>query len=353
MICGDQFAARQTLRQRYADAKLVLRGELRNPKANADGVGGTTEFHVTQTLKGDAAPRMLLIPRYLPVIGQTPPDYFFFCTMTDGKVDPLHGLPATATLASYLSDAAKLDAKDARTAMAFFFKHLESSDETIALDAFLEIAKASDRDLIAAAAGFDRAKLRSWISDEKVPGERLGVYALLLGLCGTADDAAWLSKQLAAAPLPERYSGNLGGLLAGLAILDPQRGWPLIHATLATKDGPVTHKLSVIGTLRYFQATRPKESREQVLKGLQSLLDQPDLADVAIDDLRRWAWWDLTNAVLKCFDKQGYASPLMRRGIVRYALSCPNAEAKTFVEKVRASDPKLIAKVEESLKLSK
>jgi hypothetical protein len=41
----------------------------------------------------------------------------------------------------------------------------------------------------------------------------------------------------------------------------------------------------------------------------------------------------------------------VRRGIVRYALQCPAEEAKRFIVAVRQKDPKLVEKVEESLKL--
>jgi hypothetical protein len=41
----------------------------------------------------------------------------------------------------------------------------------------------------------------------------------------------------------------------------------------------------------------------------------------------------------------------VKRCIVRYALSCPNDDAKKFVAGVRQSDPKLVETVEEQLKL--
>ena len=74
---------------------------------------------------------------------------------------------------------------------------------------------------------------------------------------------------------------------------------------------------------------------------------------MAADDLRRWGWWDLTPEVLKHFDSPTHAAPIVRRGIVRYALQCPTEEAKRFVAAVRQKDPKLVEKVEESLKFYK
>ena len=51
------------------------------------------------------------------------------------------------------------------------------------------------------------------------------------------------------------------------------------------------------------------------------------------------------------FAKPTHAAPIVRRGIVRYALTCPNDDAKRFIASVRQTDPKLVAAVEEALKL--
>ena len=44
------------------------------------------------------------------------------------------------------------------------------------------------------------------------------------------------------------------------------------------------------------------------------------LADQAIEDLRRWGYWDLTTDVLAQYSKPTHAAPIVRRSIVRYAL---------------------------------
>lgn len=351
-ICGDAFTRRQTLREQFADAKIVLHGTLHNPRPAAEGYGGTTELHVKTTLKADpaaAVPAVVIIPRYLPVLGDTPPEFLFFCTVIDGKLDPYHGVPAAKPAIAYLEEAAKQTPKNHALNLAFYFRHLESEDSTIAADAFHEFAKASDRHIHDAATAYDRAKLRGWIADAAVPEERIGVYALLLGLSGTRDDAAWLASLFRAEPRTDRIAANLGGLLAGLATLDPDLGWPIIHAILGDADGSAADKLNVIGCVRYFQAAKPDDHRDSILKACRSLIDQPDFADMAIDDLRRWGWWDLTDAVIAKFGTPGYDSPLMKRGIARYALGCPKPAAKELIENLRKSDPKLIARVESSI----
>ena len=75
-----------------------------------------------------------------------------------------------------------------------------------------------------------------------------------------------------------------------------------------------------------------------------------DLADLVVEDLRRWQWWDLTDTITKSFDLRTHQSQLVRRAIVRYALSCPGESAKMFVAKVRKSDATLVQEIEEYLR---
>jgi hypothetical protein len=69
-----------------------------------------------------------------------------------------------------------------------------------------------------------------------------------------------------------------------------------------------------------------------------------------VEDLRRWGYWDLSAAVFAQFGKPTHAAPIVRRCIVRYALTCPNDDAKRFVAAVRKDDAKLVESVEEALK---
>src|SRR5207247_10470875 len=89
--------------------------------------------------------------------------------------------------------------------------------------------------------------------------------------------------------------------------------------------------------------------RREVLNGMSLVVPQGDMADMAIEDLRQWQWWDLTADVLAQYAKKSHASPLIRRSIVRYALVCPHVQAKQFVAKLRQSDAAVVKDVEESL----
>src|SRR5262245_6898395 len=104
-FCGDGFARRQSLRQHFAGSKIVLHGTLENARPDPDGLGGTTDLRVATTLKADAkftVPLVATLSRYVPTVGSGSKEYLAFCDLTDGKLDLVTGVPATAAAAEYL-----------------------------------------------------------------------------------------------------------------------------------------------------------------------------------------------------------------------------------------------------------
>ena len=353
-FCGGGLKTQQTLRERLQTAEFVAYGRLRNPKFDPNSGGGTTEFQIVATVKASpklAVGKVITLPRYYPIIGDTPPDYFIFATIEKGQVVPFHGLPATAGVSTYLAATGTIDAKDASERLGFYFKHLDSTDPVIARDAFLEFAKTPDSVLVEHKKLLDAPTLRRLILDPKTPSEHVGVFAMLLGLSGNDSDAALFQKWIQMQPTPERIRENLGGFLAGLTLMNAQAGWSATKAILTDANRPFDHRLTAVSTVRFFQSTRAKESKQHILQCYNGVLQAGDMADIAIEDLRRWGWWELTNDVLSLFNKPTHQAPIIRRGIVRYALSCPKPEAQAFVNRLRASDAELVQGVEETLKL--
>jgi hypothetical protein len=146
----------------------------------------------------------------------------------------------------------------------------------------------------------------------------------------------------------ERIQASFGGVLAGYIMLRPDDGWKFAYSILGDTARKYQERAVVVSTLRFFHSTRP-DSRREVLNGMSLVLPQGDMADMAIEDLRRWQWWDLTAEVLAQFSKKSHASPLVLRSIVRYALVCPQQQAKQFVARLRQTDPAIVKDVEESL----
>jgi hypothetical protein len=122
---------------------------------------------------------------------------------------------------------------------------------------------------------------------------------------------------------------------------------------LTDEKRPYQDKLAVLGTLRFFQAYKPAEFRKPILAGMAAVISRGDMADMAIEDLRRWKWWDLTRHILAQYGKPTHAAPLVKNAILRYALTCPDADSAAFVKTLRASEPALVREVEESLEFER
>jgi hypothetical protein len=353
-VCGSALKSKNTLREELAQCKAAAVGTLKNPKPNPSGTGGTTDFHFAKLIKSAAIVEKkagVTIPQYFPVIGDTPPDYLFFFDEVNGQPTVTGGVPASAAVVEYLSAVAKLDPADVPARLTFYFKHFDAADPTVAADAFLEFAKAPDADILKAKAGFDPTKLGTLLADPKTPEERLGVFAALLGLCGGARHTA-VFTELLQEPLADRAKANLGGILAGYVLLEPKAGWQATRAVLADDKRAFDQRLSALGTVRFLQATRP-EAKAEVLTACKDMLASPDFADLVIEDLRRWGWWDLTADVIAAWGKPAGEVREVKKAVVRYALACPKDEAKRFLDAARKADAKLVAQVEASERLKR
>jgi hypothetical protein len=361
----------------------VVYGTLANPRFDPQSHGGSTELYVREALQGEAGhqpPARLLLPVYLPVIGNaTPREYIVFARRRQEDWEILGGFPASANAVRYLRGALQLppDAPAARA--AYFFGYLDHSETAIATDAFTELARTTDADLVLAAlhGAFAPDRLRRWLEDPNTPQERRGLIAYLLGLCGQVPKDVDLLRQqwrqwLTPVPLSSstsslpRDSTTGSGLLSGLVLLDPALGWKEALAVVQQPARPVSQRWAVLETLRFFQAFRPPplppaagrqpsaglryEHRAAMMRCYAQLLKHGDLADQAIEDLRRWGWWDLTAEVLAQFDQPTHQAPIVRRAIVRYALSAPQVQAQQFVQQLRQREPELVRSIEELLR---
>jgi len=356
-LCGPGFKQLSTFRQEASKpfARMILYGTLANPRLV--GGSGVTDLNIKAVLRSDPflkGKTSIELPHYLAVTDKKdPPKFLVFCDIDGGKVDPYRGEPIkSASVVEYLKKALTLDAKDSDGNLAFFFRYLDDADPKIAADAFLEFAKTNDNDVAHAARKLSPEKLRTWLKAPDTPVERIGLYAMLLGACGKDTDAALLRDLLDRKEA--RYTGAADGLMAGYVRLKPREGWEQVLSILGDGRKSLTLRLCMVRTLRFYHGSQPKESRANVLKGLELLLRQGELADLAVEDLRQWKMWDLTRDVLGLYGKRGLDAPLMKRAILRYALDCTRTpEVAKFLAARRAEDNELVKEVEESLRLER
>jgi hypothetical protein len=143
------------------------------------------------------------------------------------------------------------------------------------------------------------------------------------------------------------------GLLGGYIQLKPDEGWRMALDILRDPAKDFRMREAVLRTMRFCYGWKPKETKEHILKGVASVLPQGDIADIAVEDLRRWKLWDLTDDVLALYGRKTHDAPLMRRAIIRYAICCPTARAAEFITQRRRDDAEAVRDVEESVQAEK
>jgi hypothetical protein len=360
-LCDSSLRARNTLREELEQAKAVLFGTISNPQLNkkpgAPPGSGITAFHVDRAILDDRARggrTTLEVPNYLPVVDPAnPPKYVFFCSVKDGQLLPYHGrVVKSDALLAYLAGILAVRGKDRTQQLQFFFQYLDHQDQVVSDDAFLEFARLNDVEVGSIARHLPVAKLRALLQDPKTPVERLGLFAFLLGASGNDKEAAGLLRHMLVQPT-ERTGGALDGLLSGYIHLQPREGWDLTAKILGDNTRPFNQRQSAIRALRFYQAWKPAESKKEIMRCMAVIIADGEIADFGIEDLRQWKAWDLTPQVLALYGKASHDSPLARRGIVRYALSCPQPEARQFIAALRQRDPDLVREQEENLEFEK
>jgi hypothetical protein len=355
-LCSLQAPA-ATYRQDAAQSKLILFGAVTESHLLAGDAGkGVSTFQIKSVIKSDpwlGKKTAVEIPRYVPVTDpKDPPKYVLFCDVYKDGLDVFRGSPVkTDAAADYVKGLLAADARGTADVLRHCFDYLEHADKELAADAYLEFAKATDKDIAAVAPKLSAEKLRGWLKDPKTPEPRLGMYAFLLGGCGGDADAKLL-RQMVEKPT-ERTLNAFDGLLGGYTQLRPKEGWQLALSVLKDEKQPFTARYGVVRMMRLYHAWQPDETRDAVMKGMTTVLAQSDMADIAVEDLRRWKTWDLTGDVLALYGKKGYEAPLMKRTLVRYALTCPRDEAKRFADDLRRKDAELYRDVAETLEYEK
>jgi hypothetical protein len=236
--------------------------------------------------------------------------------------------------------------------LAYFARFLEHSDPLLAHDAYLEFAHASFADVEATRDKLPVARLREWISDERVRPERKGFFALALGLTRNPAERAAnaeLLKKLIVEP-EDDFRAGFDGIIGGYLLLAGEPGLELIEsrylANPGARDGDVRH--AVLAVRFYYEFGRDIP-RERLCQAVRNLLARPEFAAAAITDLARWQDWQPLAQIVALYENKAYAEPGIRRAIVGYLLTCPESAASTALARLRAADPKGVAAAEQAI----
>jgi len=358
----------QTLTGDVGQASMVLVGTPTNAKlTSTDGLEGTTDFIIEKVIKKheilDGAKKVQL-PRYIPGDDKKY-KYLLFCDVFKGKIDPYRGVAVKADcdVAAYLEGAVQVKDKKPGERLAYFFKYLDSPELEISNDAYKEFGNADYKDYKDMAKDLPPETLAKWLKDPNTPGFRYGLYASMLGHCGKPEHAKLLRGMLDD-PEKKLISGS-DGILAGYILLDPKEGWEYLRSVLKDDRKEFTQRYSALRATRFFHDSRPDVIPQgDVVSAVALLLEQGDIADLAIEDLRKWGCWDMTEKVLGLYGQKSHDVPIIRRSILRFALCArevgadgsvhkdkANPKAAAFVAELRKKDAEMVENAEELLRL--
>jgi hypothetical protein len=345
----------QTLVGNVETANMVLFGTFTNARLD-DGAGGeTTDFRIEAVIKKHeilGGKKVITLPRYIPSDKNNKTKFLVFCDVFKGKIDPYRGVPVQADcdMVEYLQGAMKVQSEDIDARLRFYFGYLDDKENEIATDAYKVFANADYKDYRNMAKGLPPDKIAKWLEDPNTPKYRYGLYASMLGHCGTDKHAALLHSMLD--DPQKRVSEGVDGILAGYTMLKPQDGWAYTRALLKDPAKEFRLRHAALRTVHFFWNSRPDlVLRKDLIEGTDCLLDQSDIADLAIEELRKWGQWQMCDRILDLQNKKSHDVRIIRRATLRYALSCPEQKAAAFVEQMRKRDPQSVRDAEELLKL--
>lgn len=270
--------------------------------------------------------------------------------------DPIE---VTETSFHYISQAPPPEEKTSKR-LRYFLKFLEYPDQMISNDAYAEFANAPYEDITPLAKDMPREKIRKWIVDPNTPVTRLGLYGLLLGLCGQESDVAFMEKKINE-PTKEFRLG-IDGVISGYLLLTGSEGLDKIDQTkFIPKKVAFSETYAAMQALRFMWTYGDgRISKARLRKSMELLLDRPELTDLVVADLARWDDWSVLDRLMDMYGTGDYDIPSIKRAIVRYLLVASKGKnkkgggadpataekAKLLLDKLRKEDPKTVKSAE-------
>ncbi len=340
-----------------SDCVLLVRWTTPARAESASPVGNDATFSVVGALRQltEALPPGTRLLASRPSDGSVG-DLYLLTGVQAARVEWNKPLQMTEAGFRYVSEAPSRDLPPAKR-LPYYLAHLEHADAIISNDAFSEFAAAAYSDVESLASTFSPADLRRWISRTETQQTRIGFYGMLLGLCGSPADAAFLKAELEKPS--EVYRLGFDGLLAGYVLLTGDEGLPLLEQKLVQRNElGFAESYAAMQTLRFlWQFDQRRTTPGRLRLAMRLALQRPELTDLAIKDLTRWEDWELLPSLIRDYDSPGENAALKRRAIIQYLMVLskqPTAgkdpdfvgrveSATAFLATLAERDPKAVA----------
>lgn len=311
-----------------SDAAVLVEWTDGKPADRDKGFAGTTDYSILKVVhdsSGDLkVSGKINLERYRAA---KKGDMFLLLGTKTTELEWGSPLEVTETSFNYITQAPSKEAP-AKERLIYFLKFLEFSDTIVADDAYGEFANAQYKDIVSIKDQFPRDKVRKWLDNPQTSPSRLGLYGLMLGLCGTEEDASYMEKRLLE-PV-EGFRLGIDGMMGGYLLLAGEKGLTVLEdSKLKNKSVPFSETYAVMQALRFmWQYGDGRISKDRLRQSMRILLDRPELADLVIVDLARWQDWSVSDRLMELYGSQGYDIPSTKRAIVRFYLTAESAKPK-------------------------
>lgn len=329
------------LTERLAEAEVAVLASLVATQPATARDAGQTRLSLSEVFHQPAGSLKVGMPVTLVGAhsGRAGDLFLLLGTVNPVEIDWQPPIPLNAASLDYLKKAPPRNRPDR---LGYFITYLENANSQVGDDAFAEFALADYGDVRAVRDRLPRDRLRHWLNSPQVDSSRIGLYGLMLGLCGDSSDALLLRNKI----LETHSEFRLGvdGVMAGYILLTGDAGLDLLdQKILADPAGTLNDRTAYLQALRFLWQYEPDFDRQRVLASLRQFLDRPDLADQVIADLARARDWSIQDRLLKLYASSESAAT--RRAIVRYTL----AASRDIPDTTAPSVPAHVRRARESL----
>jgi hypothetical protein len=322
--CPFCSAPSQTLAEQVAQADGVCLVEWTGGTPANDQDPGKSTYEILQIVKGPkdgiAKGDRVTLARYRQ---SKKGDLFLLMGTRSGRGNSIEwGSPTEVSESSfnYVAQAPTPEVPATKRLM-YYMRFLEFPDPLVSNDAYAEFANAPYKDIAAVANRMPREKIRQWLTRPETPQPRLGLYGMMLGLCGNDKDAKVLADKISEKSADFRI--GVDGMISGYLLLTGTPGlahiddWKFKDHTVAFSETDA----AMMGLRFMFQYAGGRIPNERLMQSMRILLERPELADLVIADLARWNDWSVQDRLMDLYGKGEYNIPSIKRAIIRYMLA--------------------------------
>ena len=338
MACPFCAAPSLTLGEQLDGADAAVLVEWVAGKEPTEKLPGSTTYNIVEVVRGSKDVLKKGKPVVLSRFRVGKKGDLFVLLGTKGKIIEW-GSPLEVTKKSYqyMIEAPSPGTNPVKR-LAYYLKFFENEDSMIANDAYAEFANAPYDDITKLAKQMPREKIQKWLLSDTTSVTRIGLYGLMLGLCGNEKDAELMQEKINQSTGDFRL--GIDGVISGYLLLTGAKGLDDIDRTklknlylvdkngkhILDKDGekqpiPFSETYAAMQALRFMWTYgEGRIDKDRLRQSMRLLLTRSELADLVIADLARWKDWAVADDVMALYTAEEYNIPSIKRAIVRFML---------------------------------